>query len=49
MSFAYSTIGIGLALDSILSGNGGRTTLTGIEINLGTSATEKTRRMLRAI
>ncbi|XP_021847742.1 amino acid permease 6 [Spinacia oleracea] len=49
MSFAYSTIGIGLALYRILSGNGGRTTLTGVEIGMGISAAEKTWRMLRAI
>ncbi|KAL0394122.1 UNVERIFIED_CONTAM: Amino acid permease 8 [Sesamum latifolium] len=48
MSFAYSSIGVGLALAKVVSGQGGRTTLTGVEVGIGLSAAEKTWRMFRA-
>ncbi|KAL8537298.1 hypothetical protein ACS0TY_012448 [Phlomoides rotata] len=48
MSFAYSSIGVGLAFAKIISGDGGRTTLTGVEIGVDLSASEKTWRMFRA-
>ncbi|KAK6140752.1 hypothetical protein DH2020_025515 [Rehmannia glutinosa] len=48
MSFAYSSIGVGLALAKVISGKGERTTLTGVEIGLNLSAAEKTWRMFRA-
>ncbi|KAH6835798.1 amino acid permease 8 [Perilla frutescens var. hirtella] len=48
MSFAYSSIGIGLALARVISGRGGRTTLTGVEIGVGITAAEKIWRVFRA-
>ncbi|KAL7122004.1 hypothetical protein ACP275_01G018800 [Erythranthe tilingii] len=48
MSFAYSSIGVGLALAKVISGQGERTTLTGVEVGIGLSAAEKTWRMFRA-
>uniref|UniRef100_A0A803NC38 Amino acid transporter transmembrane domain-containing protein n=1 Tax=Chenopodium quinoa TaxID=63459 RepID=A0A803NC38_CHEQI len=36
MSFAYSSIGVGLALERIISGKGGKTSLTGVEIGVDT-------------
>ncbi|KAL0330387.1 UNVERIFIED_CONTAM: Amino acid permease 1 [Sesamum radiatum] len=48
MSFAYSSIGVDLPLQKLVSGQGGRTTLTGVEVGIGLSAAEKTWRMFRA-
>lgn len=48
MSFSYSSIGMGLALAKVISGKGGRTTLTGVEVGINLSAAEKTWRMFRA-
>ncbi|XP_073129048.1 amino acid permease 8-like [Henckelia pumila] len=48
MSFGYSSIGVGLALARVISGKGGKTTLTGVEIGIGISAADKTWRMFRA-
>ncbi|CAO2816779.1 unnamed protein product [Amaranthus hypochondriacus] len=49
MSFAYASIGIGLAIARIVSGNGGRTTLTGVEIGMGVTTAQKTWKMLTAL
>ncbi|XP_057525020.1 amino acid permease 6-like [Amaranthus tricolor] len=49
MSFGYSSIGIGLALTRIISGNGGRTTITGVEVGIDVTAADKTWRMFRAL
>lgn len=49
MSFGYASIGIGLALTKVISGNGGRTTLTGVEVGIDVTAAEKTFRMFRAL
>lgn len=49
MSFAYSSIGVGLAFVKVVSGQGGRTTLAGVEIGVDLSASEKTWRMFRAL
>ncbi|KAI3468177.1 hypothetical protein Pfo_024840 [Paulownia fortunei] len=48
MSFAYSSIGVGLAFAKVITGQGERTTLTGVEVGIGLSAAEKTWRMFRA-
>lgn len=48
MSFAYSSIGVGLALARVISGQGGRTSLTGVEIGAGVTAAEKIWRMFQA-
>ncbi|XP_047971941.1 amino acid permease 8-like [Salvia hispanica] len=47
MSFAYSSIGVGLAFAKVVSGDGGRTSLTGVEIGAGLTAAEKIWRMFR--
>ncbi|CAO2816771.1 unnamed protein product [Amaranthus hypochondriacus] len=49
MSFGYSSIGIGLALTRIVSGNGGRTTITGADIGIDVTTADKTWRMFRAL
>ncbi|KNA14443.1 hypothetical protein SOVF_106820 [Spinacia oleracea] len=49
MSFGYSTIGIGLALTMIISGKGGRTTLTGVEVGIDVTSAEKIWTMFRAL
>ncbi|KAL8153312.1 hypothetical protein V2J09_011072 [Rumex salicifolius] len=50
MSFGYSSIGIGLAISQIASGNGGRSTLTGVEVGVGgLTAAEKIWRMFSAL
>uniref|UniRef100_A0A803LBJ0 Amino acid transporter transmembrane domain-containing protein n=1 Tax=Chenopodium quinoa TaxID=63459 RepID=A0A803LBJ0_CHEQI len=50
MSFAYSTIGIGLSIARIIAGKGGRTTLTGVEIDVDVSSTaDKAWKMLTAL
>ncbi|KAK9274099.1 hypothetical protein L1049_018913 [Liquidambar formosana] len=49
MSFGYSSIGAGLALAKIISGEGGRTTLTGVEVGVDLSAAQKTWRVFRAL
>ncbi|XP_021740097.1 amino acid permease 8-like [Chenopodium quinoa] len=49
MSFGYSLIGIGLAIAKIASGDGGRTTLTGIEVGVDVTSADKTWRMFRAL
>ncbi|XP_075522474.1 amino acid permease 8-like [Primulina tabacum] len=48
MSFGYSSIGVGLALAKVISGNGEKTTLTGVEVGIVISAADKTWRMFRA-
>ncbi|CAK9158826.1 unnamed protein product [Ilex paraguariensis] len=48
MSFGYASIGMGLGLAKILSGQGKRTSLTGLEVGIDLSAAEKTWRMFRA-
>ncbi|KAL3500622.1 hypothetical protein ACH5RR_039715 [Cinchona calisaya] len=48
MSFGYSSIGVGLALAKVISGNGEKTALTGVEVGIGLSEAEKTWRMFRA-
>ncbi|KAK4490977.1 hypothetical protein RD792_001698, partial [Penstemon davidsonii] len=48
MSFGYASIGVGLALAKVISGDGKRTTLTGMEIGIGLSAADKTWRIFRA-
>ncbi|XP_047970022.1 amino acid permease 8-like isoform X2 [Salvia hispanica] len=50
MSFAYASIGAGLAFAKVVSGDGhgGRTLLTGVEIGAGLTAAEKIWRMFRA-
>lgn len=49
MSFGYASIGIGLALARIISGHGGRTTLTGVEVGIDVSAADKIFRVFRAL
>ncbi|KAL9230355.1 hypothetical protein vseg_005718 [Gypsophila vaccaria] len=49
MSFSYASIGISLALTKIVSGNGGKTTLTGVEVGIDVTGAEKTWRMFRAL
>ncbi|KAK9742073.1 hypothetical protein RND81_03G146600 [Saponaria officinalis] len=49
MSFAYSSIGIGLSLSTILSGKGGRTTLTGVVVGIDVSPSDKIWTMFRAL
>eukprot|EP00261_Vitis_vinifera_P018269 XP_010648286.1 PREDICTED: amino acid permease 8 isoform X2 [Vitis vinifera] len=47
-SFGYSSIGAGLALATIVSGHGKRTTVTGIEVGPGLTAAQKMWRMFTA-
>uniref|UniRef100_A0A803N4B4 Amino acid transporter transmembrane domain-containing protein n=1 Tax=Chenopodium quinoa TaxID=63459 RepID=A0A803N4B4_CHEQI len=49
MSFGYSSIGIGLALARIISGKGGSTTLTGVEVGLDVTVADKVWRTCRAL
>ncbi|XP_074286962.1 amino acid permease 6-like [Silene latifolia] len=49
MSFAYSSIGIGLSLARIISGKGGRTTLTGVEVGIDVSSPDKIWTVFRAL
>lgn len=49
MSFGYASIGIGLALARIISGNVGRTSLTGVEIGIDVSAADKVWTVFRAL
>ncbi|XP_047328903.1 amino acid permease 8-like [Impatiens glandulifera] len=49
MSFTYASIGIGLALAKIVSGEKEKSSLTGVEIGLGISAADKTWKMFRAL
>lgn len=49
MSFAYSSIGLGLSLAKVVGGGHKRTTLTGVEVGVDVSATEKVWRMFQAI
>ncbi|XP_052210298.1 amino acid permease 8-like [Diospyros lotus] len=49
MSFGYSLVGIGLAFAMVVSGNGKRTTLTGVEVGMNLSTTDKTWRMFTAL
>ncbi|KAG8635897.1 amino acid permease 6 isoform X2 [Manihot esculenta] len=49
MSFAYAAIGLGLALVKVISGDGGRTTLSGIEVGMNLTTEDKIWRMFRAI
>lgn len=49
MSFGYAGIGIGLAITKIISGEGGRTTLTGVEVGVDVSESEKIWRACRAL
>ncbi|KAI5394154.1 amino acid permease 6 [Lathyrus oleraceus] len=49
MSFAYSSIGLGLSIAKVAGGGHVRTTLTGVEIGVDVTATEKVWRMFQAI
>ncbi|XP_034890741.1 amino acid permease 8 [Populus alba] len=49
MSFAYSSIGLGLAFAKVISGHGHRTTLTGVEVGVDVTAAEKIWTIFRAI
>ncbi|KAL9230356.1 hypothetical protein vseg_005719 [Gypsophila vaccaria] len=49
MSFGYSSIGIGLSLATIISGKGGKTTLTGVEVGIDVSSSDKIWTMFRAL
>ncbi|PIN24713.1 Amino acid transporter [Handroanthus impetiginosus] len=49
MSFSYASMGVGLAFAKVVSGQGKRTTLTGVEVGADLSAAEKTWRMFRAL
>ncbi|KAL2548430.1 Amino acid permease 8 [Forsythia ovata] len=49
LSFGYSSIGVGLAFTKVISGQGKRTTLSGVEVGISLSAAEKTWRMFRAL
>ncbi|KAL6344782.1 hypothetical protein AAG906_002688 [Vitis piasezkii] len=48
-SLGYSFIGVGLALATIISGHGKRTSVTGIEIGPGITPAQKIWRMFRAL
>lgn len=48
MSFAYSSIGVGLALTRIISGHGGTTSLTGVEIGPGVTPAGKIWKVFQA-
>ncbi|EEF45873.1 amino acid transporter, putative [Ricinus communis] len=49
MSFTYASIGLALAFTKVISGEGGRTSLTGTEIGLDLTKTDKIWSMFRAI
>ncbi|KDP34177.1 hypothetical protein JCGZ_07748 [Jatropha curcas] len=49
MSFAYASIGLGLAFSKVISGQGGRTTLSGVEVGLNLTTEDKLWRIFRAI
>ncbi|KAF2304438.1 hypothetical protein GH714_031442 [Hevea brasiliensis] len=49
MSFAYASIGLGLAFAQVISGEGGRTTLTGVEVGMDLTTEDKIWRMFRAV
>lgn len=49
MSFSYSLIGVGLALATIISGKGKRTSLTGVEIGQNLSPAQKTWNMFSGL
>ncbi|RDX81802.1 Amino acid permease 6 [Mucuna pruriens] len=49
MSFAYSSIGLGLSLAKVAGGGHGRTSLTGVQIGVDVSGTEKIWKMFQAI
>ncbi|XP_076886756.1 amino acid permease 6-like isoform X1 [Bidens hawaiensis] len=51
MSFAYSSIGLGLSLAKVIGGGGGdvRTSLTGVEVGVDVSGEEKVWRSFQAI
>ncbi|KAJ4708121.1 Amino acid permease [Melia azedarach] len=49
MSFNYSGIGMGLAFAKNVSGQGRKTSLTGVEIRLDLTAADKTWRMFQAV
>ncbi|XP_014501617.1 amino acid permease 6 [Vigna radiata var. radiata] len=49
MSFAYSSIGLGLSLAKVAGGGHVRTTLTGVEVGVDVSGIEKVWRMFQAI
>ncbi|KAK1550558.1 hypothetical protein Q3G72_021012 [Acer saccharum] len=49
MSFSYAGIGIGLSFAKVVSGEGEKTSLTGVEIGLNLTAADKTWRMFQAM
>lgn len=49
MSFAYSSIGLGLSLAKVAGGGHVRTSLTGVQVGVDVSGTEKIWRMFQAI
>ncbi|EOA39339.1 hypothetical protein CARUB_v10012383mg [Capsella rubella] len=49
MSFSYASIGIGLAISSVASGNVGKTEVTGTVIGVDVTATEKVWKSFQAI
>ncbi|KAK7377507.1 hypothetical protein VNO80_02933 [Phaseolus coccineus] len=49
MSFAYSSIGLGLSLAKVIGGAHARTSLTGVQVGVDVSGTEKVWRMFQAI
>ncbi|KAK0571714.1 hypothetical protein LWI29_020402 [Acer saccharum] len=49
MSFSYAGIGIGLSFAKVVSGEGEKTTLTGVDIGLDLTMADKTWRMFQAM
>ncbi|GAB4839258.1 Amino acid permease 6 [Ancistrocladus abbreviatus] len=49
MSFAYSSIGLGLSIAKVAGGANARTTLTGVTVDVDVTATEKVWRTFQAI
>uniref|UniRef100_A0A2N9I5B8 Amino acid transporter transmembrane domain-containing protein n=1 Tax=Fagus sylvatica TaxID=28930 RepID=A0A2N9I5B8_FAGSY len=49
MSFGYAGIGIGLSITRIISGQGGRTSITGVEVGVAVSQAEKIWRVCTAL
>lgn len=49
MSFAYSSIGLGLSIAKVAGGGHVRTSLTGVQVGVDVSATEKVWRMFQGI
>lgn len=49
MSFAYSSIGLGLSVAKVAGGGNGKTTLTGVEIGVDVTASEKVWSVFQAI